>query len=317
MSPCLRWLFAFFLPLVLVAAACGNIDDESSGEPVDGATVTDESAADDGSSDDDATVTDESAGDDGAAGGADGRTKPEVELPAEAPDELVIDDLIEGDGDEAVLGANVTVHYVGVSLSDGEQFDASWDRGQPAQFSLIEGQLIQGWTQGLPGMQVGGRRLLVIPPELGYGPAGTGTIAPNETLVFVIDLLAVELPEFGVTDADDEPDFTIPDPLPDELVVIDVVEGDGDELGEGDTLVLHFVVVDPATGDRNSSWEQGQPIEITLGIGEVGNPDLEEAMIGMKVGGVRQVVLPGDPEFPEQDPRSMTFVFVMELLAIR
>ena len=84
----------------------------------------------------------------------------------------------------------MTVQYVGVSYSTGEQFDASWDRGSPAQFQLSEGQLIQGWIEGIPGMKVGGRRLLVIPPTLGYGTQGQPPdIGPNETLVFVIDMI--------------------------------------------------------------------------------------------------------------------------------
>ena len=119
--------------------------------------------------------------------------KPEVTIPAEnPPTELVIEDLEEGDGNEAVAGAIVSVHYVGVSWSTGEQFDASWDRMEPFRFGLGDGQVIQGWDQGVQGMRIGGRRRLTIPPELGYGASGAGgVIAPNETLVFVVDLLEV------------------------------------------------------------------------------------------------------------------------------
>ena len=97
------------------------------------------------------------------------------------------------DGDEAVAGSNVTVHYVGVSWSTGDQFDASWDRMEPFRFGLGRGQVIQGWDDGVQGMKVGGRRRLTIPPHMGYGASGAGgVIAPNETLVFVVDLLAVD-----------------------------------------------------------------------------------------------------------------------------
>ncbi len=119
--------------------------------------------------------------------------KPDVTIPDEpAPSELVSEDLEVGDGVEATAGSSVTVHYVGVSWSTGQQFDASWDRAQPFAFGLGQGQVISGWDEGVQGMKVGGRRRLTIPPHLGYGAAGAGgVIAPNETLVFVVDLLAV------------------------------------------------------------------------------------------------------------------------------
>ncbi len=119
--------------------------------------------------------------------------KPEVTIPEETPPtELVIDDETVGDGDEATAGKNVTVHYVGVSWSTGEQFDASWDRMEPFQFGLGRRQVIQGWDDGVQGMKVGGRRRLTIPPHMGYGSAGAGgVIGPNETLVFVVDLISV------------------------------------------------------------------------------------------------------------------------------
>jgi FKBP-type peptidyl-prolyl cis-trans isomerase len=121
--------------------------------------------------------------------------KPEVVVPDEPATALVLNDLIEGTGDEAVADTIVTVHYVGVSQSTGEQFDASWDRGidQMIAFVLGQGQVIEGWDEGLVGMRVGGRREIIIPADLAYGEAGAGggVIAPNETLVFVVDLIAV------------------------------------------------------------------------------------------------------------------------------
>ena len=119
--------------------------------------------------------------------------KPTVTIPDTAPPtELqVVDDTV-GDGAEATPGSTVSVHYVGVSWSTGRQFDASWDRMEPFRFGLGQGQVIQGWDQGVAGMKVGGRRTLTIPPELGYGARGAGgVIGPNETLVFVVDLLDV------------------------------------------------------------------------------------------------------------------------------
>lgn len=117
------------------------------------------------------------------------RTKPEIEFyEGGEPSELVILDIEEGSGPEAVAGGVVEVHYVGVELESGEQFDASWDRGESIRFPL-DG-LIPGWQQGIPGMRVGGRRQLVIPPQLAYGPAG-GHFLGGKTLIFVIDLLGV------------------------------------------------------------------------------------------------------------------------------
>lgn len=118
--------------------------------------------------------------------------KPDVTIPdAQPPADLVIEDLAVGDGDEARAGQQVSVHYVGVAWSTGEQFDASWDRNDTFDFGLGGGQVIQGWDQGVAGMRVGGRRRLTIPPHLGYGPRGAGgVIKGGETLVFVVDLLA-------------------------------------------------------------------------------------------------------------------------------
>lgn len=115
--------------------------------------------------------------------------KPEIEFPTgPAPTELVIQDLVVGDGPEAVAGGTVEVHYVGVDYDTGEEFDSSWSRGEPIEFPLRG--LIQGWQDGIPGMKVGGRRQLVIPPAQAYGPAGSGHRLSGKTLIFVIDLLA-------------------------------------------------------------------------------------------------------------------------------
>ena len=120
--------------------------------------------------------------------------KPQVDVPSDQPPsyQLELDDVAVGDGDEAQAGQVVEVHYVGVSWQTGNQFDASWDRGQTFKFTLGKGQVIPGWDQGVAGMKVGGRRRLVIPPHLGYGDRGAGgAIKPGETLIFVVDLVGV------------------------------------------------------------------------------------------------------------------------------
>ena len=121
-------------------------------------------------------------------------SKPPVDVPSDQTPsyQLELEDLELGDGTEAEPGCMVEVHYVGVSWSTGEQFDASWDRGDTFKFALGKGQVIAGWDQGVAGMKVGGRRRITIPPMLGYGKRGAGgVIGPDETLVFVVDLIGV------------------------------------------------------------------------------------------------------------------------------
>src|SRR5262245_37840879 len=120
--------------------------------------------------------------------------KPVIDKPGgDIPFDLGIEDLVAGEGDEAVDGVRVTVHYVGVAFRSGEEFDASWNRGEPFAFRLGRGQVIPGWDAGVKGMRVGGRRKLTIPSALAYGARGAGgVIQPHEPLVFVVDLLAVE-----------------------------------------------------------------------------------------------------------------------------
>ena len=119
--------------------------------------------------------------------------KPEVDFPGgPPPTELEVTDLTVGDGAEARPGQQVSVHYVGVAYSSGEEFDASYNRGAPLDFALGTGRVIPGWDQGVAGMKVGGRRQLVIPPHRAYGDRGAGgVIQPGETLIFVVDLVGV------------------------------------------------------------------------------------------------------------------------------
>jgi len=121
------------------------------------------------------------------------KTKPKVEVPSgPPPQKLEIKDLEEGSGPAAKPGDEVTVNYVGVNYKTGKQFDASWDRGEPFTFKLGEELVIPGWEEGIPGMKSGGRRELIIPPELGYGYARTEGIPPGSSLIFVVDLISVK-----------------------------------------------------------------------------------------------------------------------------
>jgi peptidylprolyl isomerase len=118
-------------------------------------------------------------------------TKPQIDFPGEVPPtDLVIEDLVLGDGAQAKAGDTISAHYVGVAHSTGEEFDASWDRGAPLDFRLGVGQVIKGWDDGIVGMKVGGRRKLTIPAALAYGESGAGgAIRPGEALIFVVDLV--------------------------------------------------------------------------------------------------------------------------------
>lgn len=151
------------LCVALAVAGCGSSSSSGSGE---GSTATEASA---------------------------GKTKPKVTVPKGAPPKkLVIEEIEEGSGEEAKSGDEVTVQYVGVDYKNGKEFDSSWSRNEPFSFTLGAGQVIPGWDQGVEGMKVGGRRELIIPPELAYGETGSPpAIGPNETLIFVIDLLEV------------------------------------------------------------------------------------------------------------------------------
>jgi peptidylprolyl isomerase len=159
--------------LALAAAGCGSSDDNASSSS---------SSAPAGS-----TTTQ------AAPATAKPRPKPTVKVPGgKPPKKLVIKDLIPGTGPAAKVGDPITVNYIGVNFAGGKAFDNSYDRGQPFPFQLGGGQVIPGWDRGLVGMKVGGRRELTIPPNLAYGPQGQPpTIKPNETLVFVVDLLSI------------------------------------------------------------------------------------------------------------------------------
>lgn len=161
--------------IALVAAGCGSSD-----------SSTEATAA--------ASQESSEAGAGGEAStAATEKTEPKVTVPkGPPPKKLVVKDIEKGTGAEAKAGDEVEVQYIGVNYKRGDKFDASWDRNEPFSFQLGAGMVIPGWDQGIEGMKVGGRRELIIPPNLGYGPSGSPpAIPPNETLIFVVDLLSV------------------------------------------------------------------------------------------------------------------------------
>ena len=167
--------------LALFAVACGDDEEEPAAAPAETAAETQATAEADAPAKEPAAIS------------KDLEEKPSIQSPGgEPPTELETEDVVKGKGATAKEGDNVTVQYVGVNWSDGAEFDASWNSGQPFTFTLGAGNVIPGWDEGVAGMKEGGRRKLTIPPDLGYGQRGAGRdIKPGETLVFVVDLLAV------------------------------------------------------------------------------------------------------------------------------
>lgn len=173
-----RFALILLACFVLVGAGCGSSDDSPTGAGDSAARSAAESGA---------STTE--------ASGAGAKTKPRVTVPAGPPPKhLEIRELDKGTGATAREGDEVTFQYVGVGYASEEEFDSSWSRNEPYALLLGSGQMIDGWEQGIKGMKVGGRRELIVPPILAYGPAGSSPlgIGPHETLIYVIDLLAVK-----------------------------------------------------------------------------------------------------------------------------
>jgi peptidylprolyl isomerase len=180
--PMARLVPLIALLVALGLAACGDDDDDGNGNGGSSPPPTAEEQ----------TQTEPSPAEQRRAL-EDTSTKPEIPRPSGSPPRrLVTEDIVRGKGPAAKPGDTLTVHYAGVTFSTGEEFDASWNGGQPFTFPLGGGQVIEGWDRGFEGMKVGGRRMLTIPPELAYGAQGfPPAIGPNETLVFVVDLLDI------------------------------------------------------------------------------------------------------------------------------
>lgn len=262
---------------------------------------------------------------------------PKPQMPTEVKPVLEKTDLKTGEGQEVQAGDTVTVNYIGVSCSTGKVFDSSWSRGAPATFPL--GQVIPGWGQGIPGMKVGGQRQLVIPPALAYGatpPAGSG-IEPNETLVFVVDLVSVGAPATtttaalesakdkpcvaanGIPPVQGKPDVPVPvGPPPTSLQTQDLVVGTGTEAKPGDTVTVQYVGVACSTGKQfDASWDRGQPANFPLS--QV-IPGWQQGIPGMKEGGRRLLLIPPELAYGTEGRPGIapdeSLVFVVDLVKV-
>jgi len=277
-------LAAALLALALLASACGDSSNET--DTTEATTTTADTAEATTSTASDAETTTSAAADTGPAESSLGEInggKPTVEIPdGDAPVELETIDLVEGDGTEAGVGDLLVMHYVGVLHSNGEQFDASWDRGSTFNFTLGQGRVIQGWDEGIVGMKAGGRRLLNIPSEQAYGSNSQGGIPADSALVFVVDLVSVLTP----------PTVENAPEVPDGVEVSVVEEGNGAEIGANNVVEVHYVVLLQATGEVfESTWDQGQPVPLQLGAGQA-LPEWDEGLVGKNVGDRVRIVIP-------------------------
>lgn len=246
--------------------------------------------------------------------------KPEVSIPAEQPTTLVTTDLVTGTGPAAAEGDTVIVHYVGVRSADGTEFDNSYDRGEPFSVTLGAGGVIDGWDQGLVGVQQGTQRQLDIPADLAYGDTPQGDIIqPGDALTFVVDVMAV----IPASDPADAPADTVePAANQEEIAIEDLVEGDGAVVEPGQNVAVQIVAYSAETGEKiTSTWDNGAT---PFTFGATDESVLAGIRLGieeMAVGGRRQVHVPyllafgeaGNPDFGL--PASTDMILVIDLIA--
>lgn len=302
---------------LLAIAACGGDDDEAG--PTTGSGVTATTAPTEAgppTTGSGATTVPEDSVVDGTLVPA---SIPDVEIPSETPTELVVTEIAPGSGPKAGNGDMVLVNYVGVRSEDGTQFDTNYGGGPPFPVTLGAGGVIEGWDQGLQGVQAGERLQLDIPADLAYGDQPQGdVIKAGDALSFVIDVLGI-VPKAQLADPPDETDVPTSDEPASKLLVEDVKPGDGAELAEGDTAIVHLAAARADTGEvLQSTWTTGQPQPIVLADGQI-LPALVEKLPGMKVGGRRAVTIP-NAAFAENGltdvglPPDIDLVVIVDLL---
>ncbi|MBN1872807.1 MAG: FKBP-type peptidyl-prolyl cis-trans isomerase [Anaerolineae bacterium] len=223
-----------------------------------------------------------------------------------------------GTGAHPQVGEIVSVHYTGM-LEDGTIFDSSYNRGEPLQFSLGQGQVIEGWDEGIAMMAVGGQAKLIIPPELAYGEAGAGeVIPPDATLIFEVELVAVKAGSPADPTVVEEKDYVLADSG---LKYYDFIEGSGDIPSLGDIVTSDFTVWLEDGTKLDSSIDRGEPLVFQIGANHI-IPGWEEGIVSMQVGGQRQLVVPPELGYGEEGlgdfiPPNTTLIFEVELLDTR
>ena len=323
----MRRITSLVVIAALALAACGGSDDASNDDSTTDTPAeaeADEPTDDESAGEADEPGDDDAAGDDAAGDDTEGDDtaidKPVVDFPGEAPDDLVITVLTEGTGEPAEDGDTVVVDYVGVRSLDGEEFDNSYDRGQPFPLVLGQGGVIQGWEDGLVGARTGARIQLDIPSDLAYGEAArSDVIRENEPLTFVIDVRSViSVPEASEAPTEPGVELSTGEGV-DDTVFTDLVEGEGPELEFGDTAVLHFVYYRGDNGVQlESSWINA-PITVPFVESDL-LPGLAEGLEGMKAGGRRAITIPPEDGFgPDGNPQGglpadTDIIFVVDLL---
>jgi peptidylprolyl isomerase len=296
-----RVLGALAASSLLLLAACGDAPEGENASGTTAPVVVDGSVVDTAVASDPNDPTDTLAPLTPAAPQA--LPKPAVAIPAALPTKLVITDLSDGSGKAAVAGDTVVVHYVGVRSADGTEFDNSYDRGEPFPVVLGSGSVIPGWEEGLLGSTAGGRRQLDIPPDMAYGDTPQGDIIqPGDALTFVVDVLAV----IPVGDPANAPTVTVKGGANVvEAGVKDLEDGEGDAVELGDNVAIQIISFRADTGEQiDSSWETGQAFAFIADPAQV-IPGLANAVIGMKLGGRRQVQIPYLEAFGELGQEQM------------
>ena len=215
----------------------------------------------------------------------------------------------EGSGDVAVLGDTVVAHYTGYFPS-GEVFDSSVDRGEPFQFPIGQGQVIRGWDEGFALFPPGTKALLIIPGDLAYGPGGRGNIPPNATLFFEVEMIEVKVAERPEEVADSDYSET-----PAGVKTFDIEEGTGEPPATGDVVGIHFTYWDGAGATLGNSRDGGSPLFFPIGTERM-FVGLDEGVQGMKVGGQRQIVVPGPLTEGTGLPADTDYTFKVELISI-
>jgi peptidylprolyl isomerase len=293
--------------VALFLVGCGNADQGSAVDALPEATTVEITQATTST-----TVGDEQIWAETSVG--DDRPSISVASDKQGPKGLVIEDITIGTGEQALAGDLLEVKYVGALLADGTEFDASWNRNQTFFVPIGVGAVIPGWDQGIVGMRKGGRRLLVIPPELAYGNSGAGAaIPPNATLVFVVDLIeVVDLPIPQIPDVTE---------IGSSLEIEDLSEGTGAVVQPGDTVSVHYLgtLLDGSVFD--TSWNRGRPFTTQIGVGMV-IQGWDQGVVGMREGGRRLLKIPSDLAYGEAGSGTSIgpntpLVFVVDLLRIQ